>query len=361
MAWFYSHADGSQGKPAAPVALAASAPASAARAALSVQVVKPQAGQWPVSVTAHGAIAPWQEAVIGPELSGLRLSAVMVNVGDSVRRGQVLATMQSDSVQADLNTARAALLEADALLAEARANGDRARALQGSGALSTQDAQRAFTAEQTARARVDSARAQVASQALRLSQTRVLAADDGVISARMAAVGSVVQAGQELFRMIRQSRLEWRAELPSADLHKIKPGMLAWATPPGASAVQGRVRMVAPTVDAATRNGLVYVDLPASAMAAGARAGMYAAGHLELGQSAGLTLPQTAVLLRDGFSYVFKVNAQGVVSQAKVSVGRRVGDRVEVLQGLDPKADIVASGVGFLTDGDTVRVVKGQS
>lgn len=356
--WFQSRASDAQDKPAAEVAQTAVAPA---KAALSVQVVRPQSGQWPTTVTAHGAIAPWQEAIIGAELSGLRLSAVNANVGDRVSKGQVLATLQSDAVQADLNTARASLLEAEALLAEARSNADRARSLQGSGALSNQDTQRALTSEQTSKARMDSAKAQVASQELRLRQTRVLASDDGVISARLATVGAVVQPGQELFRLIRQGRLEWRAELPAGDLQRIKPGMVAMATPPGGSAVQGRVRIVAPTVDGATRNGLVYVDLPASAAAAGARAGMFASGHLETGQSQGLTLPQTAVLLRDGFSYVFQVNPKGTVTQRKVRVGRRVGERVEVLQGLDAQADVVASGVGFLSDGDTVRVVKGQS
>lgn len=354
--WFQSRAGDAKDKPAA-----ATTAVAAAKAALTVQVVRPQAGEWPTTVTAHGAIAPWQEAIIGAELSGLRLSTVLVNVGDRVSRGQVLATLQSDAVQADLNTARASLLEAEALLNEARANADRARALQGSGALSNQDTQRALTSEQTSKAHVDSAKAQVATQELRLRQTRVLASDDGVISVRQATVGAVAQPGQELFRLIRQGRLEWRAELPAGDLQRIKPGMLAWTTPPGAAAVQGRVRIVAPTVDSTTRNGLVYVDLPPSAAVAGARAGMFASGHLETGQSKGLTLPQTAVLLRDGFSYVFKVSDKGTVSQLKVSVGRRVGSRVEVLQGLDAQADVVASGVGFLSDGDTVRVVKDQS
>jgi len=356
--WVQSRASDAQDKPAA--AEVTQTAAGPAKAALSVQVVRPQSGQWPTTVTAHGAVAPWQEAIIGAELSGLRLSAVNANVGDRVSKGQVLANLQSDAVQADLNTARASLLEAEALLAEARSNADRARSLQGSGALSNQDTQRALTSEQTSKARMDSAKAQVASQELRLRQTRVLASDDGVISARLATVGAVVQPGQELFRLIRQGRLEWRAELPAGDLQRIKPGMVAIATPPGGSAVQGRVRIVAPTVDGTTRNGLVYVDLPASAAAAGARAGMFASGHLETGQSQGLTLPQTAVLLRDGFSYVFQVNPKGTVTQRKVRVGRRVGDRVEVLQGLDAQADVVASGVGFLSDGDTVRIVKGQ-
>ena len=332
-----------------------------ARAALSVQVVRPQAAQWPVSVVANGAVAAWQEAVIGAELSGLRLATVVVNVGDRVKRGQVLATLQNEAVQADLNSARAALLEAEALWNEARANADRARALQGSGALSIQESQRSITAEQTAKARVDSAKAALAAQSLRLRQTRVVAPDDGLISARVATVGAVAQPGQELFRLIRQGRLEWRAELPAADLNRIRPGMVAWAQPPGGQPVQGKVRVVAPTVDAATRNGIVYIDLPQGALAAGLRAGTFASGKVELGQSQGLTLPQTAVLLRDGFSYVYKVDAKGKVSQAKVQVGRRIGERIEITKGLEANVDVVASGVGFLSDGDTVRVLKGQA
>ena len=356
--WLHSRAD--VGKKDKPEVVATAEPvAAAAKAALSVQTVKPQAGQWPMVISANGVIAAWQEAVIGAELSGLRLADVQANVGDKVKRGQVLAVLSAESVQADLNNVRAALHEADALMTEARANADRARSLHGSGVMSTQDSQRALTAEQTAKARLDAVRAQLASQELRMRQTRIVASDEGVISARQATAGTVVQAGQELFRLIRQSRLEWRAEVPSADMQRIKPGMVAWATPPGGAPVQGKVRMVAPTVDAATRNGLVYVDLPTAALNAGARAGMFASGSLEIGQSQGLTLPQTAVLLRDGFSYVFKVSDKGVVTQAKVSVGRRVGDRVEILQGLDANANVVASGVGFLTDGDSVRIVKG--
>ncbi|MGH6647302.1 efflux RND transporter periplasmic adaptor subunit [Aquabacterium sp.] len=359
--WHFHQADAPAGGSGGAAAASDAAASRQVKPALSVQVVSPQSAQWPANLTANGSIAAWQEAIIGSELSGLRVATVLVNVGDRVKRGQSLATLQSDAVVADANTARANLAEAQALLVEAKSNADRSRNLRGSGAISAQEAQRDLTAEQTAQARMESLKARLAADELRLRQTNVVAPDDGVISARTATVGSLAQAGQELFRLIRQGRLEWRAELPSSDLVRIKPGMPAWATPPGGSPVQGTVRMVAPTVDAATRNGLVYVDLPASAVDAGARAGMFANGRFETGQSAGLTLPQSAVLLRDGFSYVFTVNEQGLVSQVKVQVGRRQGDRIEVTQGLKADARVVASGVGFLTDGDTVRVVKGQS
>jgi RND family efflux transporter MFP subunit len=178
-----------------------------------------------------------------------------------------------------------------------------------------------------------------------------------VISARNATVGAVVPAGQELFRLIRQGRLEWRAEVPAADLAALKPGQAARITLAGGQVLKGRLRMVAPTVDAATRNGLVYVDLPPQAMVGAAKAGMFARGEFDLGSVGGVTLPQTAVLLRDGFSYVFEVGADAKVRQRKVSLGRRVGDRVEVTSPLEASARLVAAGGGFLADGDLVRVV----
>ena len=361
-AWHQSQSSSAQAQAQAGTSGAASASTSeratrSAKPALSVQVVQADRASWPLEISANGAIAAWQEAVVGAELSGLRLSAVNVNVGDRVRRGQVLATLAAEAVDADIQNARAAFNEAVALSDEAKANADRARNLRAADAISAQEAQRSLTAEQTAKARVESAKAMLSAQELRGRQTRVLAPDDGVISSRSATVGAVAQPGTELFRLIRQGRLEWRAEVPSADLVRVQPGMKVVATPPGGKPVEGRVRMASPTVDGATRNGLVYVDLPAAAAQAGARAGMFAPGRIALGEAQGVSLPQGAVLLRDGFSYVFVVGADQVVRQVKVRVGRRLGERVEILQGLDAQARVVASGVAFLADGDTVRVV----
>jgi HlyD family secretion protein len=351
---------GDKGLPVPDKASAPIAGASGPKASLTVQVVRAQKQDWPRSLSAHGAIAPWQEAVIGAELNGIRLQEVNVNVGDVVRKGQLLAVLKPDAAQADLQASRASLAEAQALLLEAKANAERARTLRQSDAISAQEAQRTLTAEQTAAAHVEALKAQVVSNELRVAQARITAPDDGVISARQATLGATVQAGQELFRLIRQSRLEWRAEVAAADVALLKHGMPVTLTVPGgaASGVPGRVRMVAPTVDANTRNGLVYVDLNASAaQAAGLRPGVFASGVFETGRSAALTVPQSAVLLRDGFSQVFAVKDRKV-QQLKVQVGRRVGDRVEILQGLLPEAELVATGAGFLVDGDTVNVVK---
>jgi HlyD family secretion protein len=322
--------------------------------ALSVAVVTPQRQMLQLTASANGSVHAWQEASIGAEANGWRLAEVRANVGDAVKRGQVLAAFDAQMAQAELAQTRAMLVEAEATLAEAASNAQRARELQSSGALSAQQINQYLTAERTAAARLEAQRAAARMQQLRLSHAQVRASDEGVISARSATVGAVVPAGQELFRLIRKGRLEWRAEVAATDLVSIKPGQKVRVLPAGAGTLAGTVRMVAPTVDAATRNGLVYVDLP---QPGAAKAGMFARGEFELGESSALTLPQSAVLLRDGFSWVLKVGANNKIAQTKVSVGRRVGERVELLGGVDAGTRVVASGGAFLADGDLVRVV----
>jgi RND family efflux transporter MFP subunit len=341
---------------ATPEAAAGAAPAG--RPALTVTLAAPEPAEWPQLIAAYGNVAPWQEAVIGAELSGYRLTEVLVNVGDLVTKDQLLARLASDTVSAELAQSRAAVEEAEARLAEARADADRARRVEERGTLSAQQINQLLTGEQTAKARVHAAQAKVQADELRVSQTRILAPDDGVISARTATVGSLAQNGEELFRLIRGGRLEWRAEVTAVELARVRPGMAATLVPPGAgpeARVRGLVRMVAPTLDPQTRNALVYVDLPADSPL---RAGMFVRGEIQVGEGRALTLPQTAVVLREGFAYVYRVGPDHRVSEVKVELGRRVGDRVEITRGVTPEMRLVASGAGFLTDGDRVRVVE---
>ena len=363
---------------------------ASSKPALTVTTTKAMAEPLAIKLAANGNVTAWQETIVGAEVNGLRLTDVRVNVGDVVQRGQVLATFAPETVAAELAQQKASVAEAEAALAEAQSNADRARTLEASGALSTQQINQYTTAAKTAEARLAAARAVAVNANIRLGNTRVLAPDSGVIAARNATVGSVVQAGQELFRMIRNNRLEWRAEVSAVDLNKVKAGQKVALTTPAGSVVSGKVRMIAPTIDAQTRNTLVYVDLPNGS---DARAGMFAKGEFELGQSNALTVPTQAVVVRDGFSYVFvlddnnkgndktnnktnnktndktndKANNKGNgndkvsnqtsrVAQIKVSVGRRVGDRLEVTQGLKTEQLIVANGAGFLNDGDLVAI-----
>lgn len=342
-------------KPEANPASTTSKPA----ASLAVSVVSPQAVTWPQTLAANGNIAAWQEVVIGSEISGYRLLAVNAEVGDSVRKGQLLAQINSDSIQAELRQSRAAVAEAEALLAEASANAKRAQSLKDSGAASSLEISQYLTGQQTSQARLDAAKARVQADEVRLAQTRIIAPDDGIVAARVATVGSLTQSGQELFRIVRDHRLEWRAEVTAAELSQINIGMRAQIQPPDATqpVVIGRVRSIAPVVDSNTRNGLIYVDLPSGLNRNALQVGMFAQGQFILGQKTALSLPQSAVLLRDGFAYVFVVDANQRISQQKIQLGRRMAEQVEVI-GLDATARVAASGVAFLADGDQVNVTQ---
>lgn len=341
-----------------------------ARPALVVTAITPQRSELPLLLVADGSIAAWQEAVIGAEVSGLRLIEVRAQVGDSVRKGQVLARFADEAVRADLAAADAALAEAQATLAGARADADRARSVQGSGALSAQAVAQYLTAERTAEARVQSALAQQAQQRVRLRNTQVLAPDDGLITARSATLGAV-PGNDELFRLLRGHRLEWRARVTAAELGRLKVGMPVTVESPQAGrpgnppdTLQGRIRVIGPSVDPQSREALVYVDLPDAARPGSPlRMGMFARGRFDLGRSAALTVPETAVVVRDGFHYVYTLDrpaaANGLVpvTQRKVQIGRRLGERVEVTEGLPVDMRLVAASAGFLNPGDWVRVV----
>jgi len=344
-------------------ASSAASAASSAKPALTVSLILANSRSLAITLSANGSVAAWQEASVGIETGGLRVAELHASVGDSVKKGQLLASFASESVQADVALTRAALAEAQANALEAAANAERARTVQGSGALSAQQVSQYLTQEQTAKARVASAQAQLDSQLLRLKQTQALAPDAGIISSRSASVGAVLGAGSEMFKLIRQGRLEWRGEVTSNELERVKVGTAVTLTSPSGAQVKGRVRSVAPTVDAATRNGLVYVDLAGTlgsgkAAANSFKPGMFARGEFELGSSNALTVPQTAVVVRDGFSYVYRVGQDKRVTQLKVQTGRVVGDHIEILSGVKTGDSLVASGGSFLSDGDLVRVVE---
>lgn len=339
-----------QDKAAAP----AGAPAKT-RAALTVQAISPVAASMPVTLPVNGNVAAWQEASIGSEAAGLRVAELLADVGDTVRKGDVLARLADGTVRAELAQAEASLAETKALLAEAQANARRARQLEGTGALSAQAISQFHTAEQTALARVAAGEAAVAAQRLRLQHTEVKAPDGGTISARMATVGAVAGSGQELFRLIRGGRLEWRAEVPAAELARVKPGQKVAVFTPGGQTVAAQVRKVAPTVDVVTRNGLVYVDLLPGA-GSELKPGMFARGEFRFDSRQVLTLPASALLLRDGFDVVMRIGADQTVTQTKVQVVGRQADRVAVAD-LPADARVVLRGAAFLTDGDAVKLV----
>lgn len=325
---------------------------------LTVTAVTPQAQTWPQLVQASGPLSAWQEIIVTPETGGLQLVELKVDVGAQVKRGQLLARLADDSVRNDLRKQDAAVAQARAALNQAQSNLRRARMAEDSGALSAQKIEEYRITAETAQASLNSAQADLDSIRLKLSQTRVLAVDDGIVSSKSAMLGNVVGAGAELFRLVRQGRVEWRPELDAQQLETVKPGRVARVALADGRVVQGDVRMVSPTLSTSTGRGTVYVSLPAGS---GARPGTFGSGSIELDDKSALTLPAGAVVLRDGRAYVYLLGSDSKVTSRPVIVGRRRGERVEILSGLEAGTRVVASGGAFLSDGAYVTVTNAQT
>jgi HlyD family secretion protein len=333
---------------AAPPVVAASAPAVTAR---TLEIM-----QAPRGVTANGTVHAWQEILVGPEVGGYRVAAVNVDVGDRVRKGQELVRLSGDLLAAELASKRANLEQAQASLENAAAAYRRAQSLSGSGALSQSDMDKLRSEELAARARVEVTKAELQASDLRLRHTRVTAPDDGVITARSVNVGQVAQVGNEMLRLLRKGRVEWRAEIPESRMREIRIGQSVKLTTADGAQLEGKVRAIAPTVESSTRAGLVYVDIPSKGAA---RPGMFARGEILLGQAVASMAPLSSVVTQDGYAYVFVVNDQQLVARRRVETGAVRGKQIEIVSGVQPGERIVDKGAGFLKDGDRVRVVLG--
>lgn len=333
---------------------AATAPASA----MTVEVIAPDRRDWPQTLQGSGPVTAWQELIVSPETGGYRVSALLVDVGDVVKRGQVLARLADDSLKVDLRKQEAVVAQSRSSLEQASAYVRRANAVGATGSLSEQQIEEYRISEATARATLRSSQADLDSVRLKLAQTRVLAPDDGVVSSKTGIVGNVVSAGTELFRLVRQGRLEWRPEFDARELASVKAGQKAELTLPNGERVGGTVRIAAPTLSTTTGRATVYVTLDSND---NARAGMFASGPIRLGSAPAATLAQTAIVMRDGRAYVYLVDADSKVSAKAVTTGRRQDDRVELLSPLPADARVVASGGAFLSEGVQVTVKRSEA
>jgi RND family efflux transporter MFP subunit len=323
--------------------------------ALTVNVATAETQSWPQQLQASGALTAWQEIIVSPETGGLRIARLLVDVGDTVRRGQLMAELADDTTRAELRKQEALVAQASASLAQASSNRQRAQAVDVAGALAPQKMDEYLTNEATALASVASAKADVESARQKLAHTRIVAADDGVVSSKSAILGNVVNTGAELFRLVRQGRVEWRAELDSRQLAGVRAGQIARLVLPGGRNVEGKVRLVSPTLSPTTGRGIAYVSLPSGD---GVQPGLFASGTIALEAKPALTLPQSAVVLRDGRAYVYVVDSVNKVASRLVTTARRQGERIEVLSGINGTARVVASGAAFLSEGAPVTVAS---
>ncbi|MCC7489025.1 MAG: efflux RND transporter periplasmic adaptor subunit [Gammaproteobacteria bacterium] len=337
------------------------APAPEATPSLSVTATRLATRPLERSLVASGSVAAWQEMSLGVELSGVRVTAVLVEVGDRVKPGQVLLRLDARTLEVQARQADAALEQAKANLALARAANARGDSLLERKLISTADADQLKANLISAEAKLTTAQADRDAARLKLGFATLEAPQAGVISARSVEPGQVVSAGAELLRLIRDGRLEWRAELAEGDFARVREGAAVELTAADGAMVRGWIRAVSPALDPQTRTGLVYADLPEPGTL---RAGMFAQGRILLGTVQASVLPREAVVFRDGLPYVFVLQGSADVArvtQQRIGVGIQQGEITEVTSGLGPDDRVVARGAGFLGDGDLVRVLPAQA
>ena len=304
-------------------------------------------------VVGDGSVAAWQELVVGAEAGGLRVKEILAEEGDQVRRGQVLVRLDTAVLAAQASQAEAAVAEAEAASEIAHLDLDRATELSRGGIATRQAVEQRQAAARQAAARLASARARRDEAAARLAQARILAPADGVVSRRTVQLGAVAATGEEMFRIIRDGRLELYARVPELDLGAVRPGQSVRVLH-GRREIQATVRAVAPTVAPETRLGVVHVALPPGS---GLLPGMFARAEVRSDAGQALAIPQSALVFHEGTAAAFVLGEDGRVSLRRLTTGTHRHGLVEVAAGLRAGELVATSGAGFLADGDHIRAV----
>jgi len=321
------------------------------------------------ALVVNGSLAAWDELPVGTEAGGLAIVEVAVEEGDKVAKGQLLAKLDDSVLKAQYAQAMAAVAQAQAGIRKAEAmsgsaNSDvrRAKELSKNGFISGQTAEQRETTFSAAQADVNVARQNLATaqaiadeRAAQLAQTEIRAPTDGTISKRMAKLGNVVSVGEQLYRMIRDNRVELQAEVPEMDMPRLKEGQAATIVLNDGDPqhFQGKIRLVGATVDPQTRIGMVYVALPEDPAL---KPGMFVHGEIHTGQADVLQVPAQAIVYKDFKPAVFIVDADNRARLRMVETGARVNGQVEIVSGLSAGERVALAGAGYLKDNDLVRV-----
>ena len=337
---------------------------STEQAVLSVETVSPSQDDIGNTLSADGTIDAKDTANVSAKVNGVAIERILVEEGDRVKEGQVLAIFDTDAMEQQVLQAEADVAEAEATLANASADAARVLPLINIDAISKQEADRYRTAKLQAQAALQASKARLSTQRLSVDNATVVAPVSGVISEKMAEVG-MVAGGEPLFTIIKGGILEWRADIDPKLVGEVSVGTPVRVSLPDGDTVMGKVSRIAPTADN-NRQITIYASLAANAKV---RAGMYQTGEFLLGSASTQTVPNSAIVSNDGYDYVMLVtnvttqNGQtmGRIKQQRVTLGERLGENVAVLEPLPSDSQIVKQGGSFLNDGDLVRIVDGVS
>jgi HlyD family secretion protein len=349
-------------------------------AAPIITVVKATVADFRETVLVSGSLVAREEILVAPEIEGLRVVELFADEGSTVRKGQVLARLVSEQLDAQMAQndasmarnvaaiaqAKSTIVQAEARSKEAKAQLERAEPLKKSGYLSGSTFDARESAASTAASQVIAAqdglksaeadKAQVEAQRRELnwkrSNTEVKAPADGVVSHRNGRIGAMATAaGEPMFRIIANSEVELDAEVVETDLVKVKDGQKVRVTAAGSDDVQGAVRLVSPEVDKTTRLGRVRVFLGSRP---DLKIGAFARGTIETKQSHGIGLPATAVNYGPEGAHVQLVK-NDIIERRAVKTGLAEGKLVEIVDGISADDVVVARAGTFLREGDKIR------
>lgn len=309
----------------------------------------------PVLITGSGTIGAWQEAPIGAEVGGLTATAVLADEGQYVEKGQPLLTMNDAVLKAQYSQAEAGVMSAQAQANEAQRAYQRSKELFDKGYFSQAALDQKEAAYKSAQASVATAEAARQEVGTRLSQATVRAPVSGLITSRTAVTGQIVDPGVELFRIVRDNRIEMNMEVVESELALLKAGMEATVTSEMGETVTGTIRVVTPVVNQGTRLGYARISIPANV---GFKPGQFARAAINVGNQNVVVVPLKAVIYQQNLPVAFVLGADNKVSARKVKTGDRVGENIVITDGIKTGDRVITAGAGFLADGDKVRLAK---
>lgn len=359
-------------------------PADDALAAV-VTVARATPADFTETVLASGSLVAREEILVGPEVEGLRVTEVIADEGARVKKGDVLARLVADTLDAQvaqndaaiarssaaIAQSKSSIVQAEARVIESRNALERAKPLRGAGhmteAMFDQREQTARTAAaqleaaKEGRSLAEAEKAQVEAQRRELMWRRgriqVTAPADGIVSRRMARVGGYAAgAAEPMFRIVAKGEVELDAEVIETRLATVKEGQTARVEVAGLGTIEGKVRLVSPEVDKSTRLGRVRIFLGDNP---GLRVGSFARGVIATVSGNGLAVPSSAVLYGPEGPTVQVVRANRVETR-RIKTGLASGSLVEVREGLEDGDLVVARSGTFLRDGDAVRPVMAE-
>jgi HlyD family secretion protein len=357
--------------------------APAVAKAPSIMVVAAEKREIVETAVVSGSLVAREEVVVGVDIEGLKVIELTADIGDKVKAGQIIARLASDTIdvqlaqnesslaraEASIAQAQSAIEQSEASQVEAAAQLERTKSLQARGVASQDLLDQRLSLARVADARLAGAKhsltfaeadrnliqAQRRELELRLGKTVIKAPSDGLVLARSAKIGQVVGgAGEPLFRIARDSKIELNAELAEATLQQVTVGQPVAVTLAGvADTIRGEVRLVSPEIDSSTRLGHVRVALPVDPRL---RAGSFGRGQIEIGRRVAVAVPLSAVIAEKG-GLGLQVVKDGIVETRKVETGLKDGPRIEIRSGLAEAETVILKAGTFVRNGDRVSPV----